>query len=124
MGKAKEKGITIDVHVTAADFSRFQITDLCSLLANGLENAIHGCEQLTDNEERFIRLRIYEKSNRLCLEIHNSYAHEPTFENKVPVSQKTRHGIGVKSMIHVAEKYEGVYRVSAKEGEFRFQMSM
>ncbi len=124
VGKAKEREIQIEVNVTATDFSRFQITDLCSLLANGLENAIHGCEQLADNKGRFIRVRIYEKNNRLCLEIRNSFAHEPVFENKVPVSQKAGHGIGVKSMIHVVEKYDGVYGFSAKDGEFRFQMSM
>lgn len=124
VGKANEKEIQIEVNVTATDFARFQITDLCSLLANGLENAIHGCEQLTDSKERFIRLRIYEKNSRLCLEICNSYTVEPVFEKKVPVSQRAGHGIGVKSMIYVVEKYEGVYGFSAKDGEFRFQVSM
>ncbi|MEG2570989.1 MAG: GHKL domain-containing protein, partial [Clostridia bacterium] len=124
VGNAREKDIQIDVNVTATDFSRFHITDLCSLLANALENAIHGCEQIANSEERFICLRIYEKSNRLCLEIRNSYAHEPVFENKVPVSLKEGHGIGAKSMIHVVETYDGVYSFSASDGEFRFQMSM
>ncbi len=123
-GKAREKGIAIEFYVTAMDFARFQMTDLCSLLANALENAIHSCEQLADEDCRFIHLRMFEKSNRLCLELRNSYGEEPVFENKIPVSQKAGHGIGVKSIIHVVEKYDGIYGFSAKNGEFRFQMTM
>jgi len=40
---AKEKQIRFSVSVTASSFSAFQITDLCSLLSNGLE-AIHDGE--------------------------------------------------------------------------------
>ena len=124
VNKALEKEITIEVLVSATNFIRFQITDLCSLLANAIENAIHGCEQLTDSNCRYIKLHMYEKSNKLCLNIHNSYAVLPTFVQGLPVSSKEGHGIGVKSMIYVVEKYHGVYGFHAKDGRFTFQMSM
>ncbi len=122
--KAKEIGIDIHVHVTAVDFSRFLITDLCSLLANALENAIEASSQAENNNLRYINLRMYEKSNKLCLDLRNGYVIEPVFENGIPVSHKKEHGIGVISMIHVIEKYEGVFRFWTEEGEFRFQISM
>ncbi len=106
------------------DFERFQITDLCSLLANALENAINACMQMNSPNEHFIRLRMYEKNNKLCLHISNSYSVEPAFEQGIPISQKEGHGIGVKSIIHVIEKYEGIYGFSIKNGAFTFQVSM
>ena len=110
--------------VTASDFSRFQITDLCSLFANALENAIHACEKIPAPGKRYITLKVYEKNNRICIQIANSYLQNPVFENEIPVSHEPNHGIGVKSMISVVEKYHGVYGFFAEDGEFRFQASL
>lgn len=123
-GKAKENEMDIELAVSANDFSRFQINDLCSLLSNALDNAVKAGSQAEEPSLRYARLRLFEKSNRLCMELCNGYATEPVFEYKIPVSQKDGHGFGVKSMIHVVEKYEGVYGFTAKDGEFCFQMSM
>ncbi len=122
--QASLEHIAVDFSVTATDFSRFQITDLCGLLANALENAIHACRSITDGSQPYIRLRLYEKSNRLCINMANNYGKEPVFENKIPVTISHGHGIGVLSMISVVEKYEGIYGFSTHQGEFRFQVSM
>lgn len=122
--KAKEIGIRTDIIVSASDFSRFLILDLCSLLSNALENAMEACKQMKAGQNPYIKLRMYEKSNKLCLDIRNSYDVEPIFEQGIPISHHNGHGIGVKSIIHVVEKHQGVYRFSVKEGIFTFQMSI
>lgn len=124
VSRAKEKGIAVDINISVTNFTRFQITDLCSLLSNSLENALNACEQSETPSQSFIRLRMYEKNNKLCLELCNSYTEEPVFENGLPVSHKSGHGIGVKSMIHVVDKYQGIYRFSAQDGIFTFQISV
>lgn len=43
ISKANKTGITTQISVTASDFSGYKITDLCSLLANAIENAINAC---------------------------------------------------------------------------------
>lgn len=123
-GRAKEKEIGIDIRVSTDSYERFQITDLCSLLANALENAINACVQIENPDGRYITLHMYEKNNKLCLKIANSYVTVPIFEHKLPISKQSGHGIGVKSMIYVAEKYSGVYQFIAKDGRFTFQVSM
>ena len=122
--KASEQDIHTTVSVTAADFSRFQIPDLCSLLANALENAIHACADITDPNARYIRLKIYEKNHQLCINMANSYGKEPMFENDIPISRRAGHGIGVQSIISVIEKYHGIYGFFASAGEFRFQTTL
>lgn len=119
--KAQALQIQTTISVTATDFSRFQITDLCSLLSNALENAIHACTQITYPEGRYINLKLYEKNEQLCINLANSYEEEPAFENDIPVSHKSGHGFGVQSMISVVNKYSGIYGFFAQNGEFRFQ---
>lgn len=122
--QAKDAGIDLLLSVTATDFTRFQITDLCSLFANALENAIHACEKLPSSVKCYITLKVYEKNNRICIHIANNYIQNPVFENEIPISHETNHGIGVRSMISVVEKYHGVYGFFAENGEFRFQASL
>jgi hypothetical protein len=119
--KAGEKKICSDITITATDFSKYAISDLCSLLANALENALHACEAITDSDKRFIKLRMYSKNNKLCIDIRNSYHTEPVFEQGLPVAKEPGHGFGTKSMAYVVEKYGGIYQFSAKDGVFIFQ---
>ncbi len=122
--KAKAEHITTVISISTSDFSRFQSADLCSLFANAIENAIKACARVPEPADRCIDLRVYEKSSRLCINMSNSCAGEPTFENGVPVSHEKGHGIGVKSMISIVDKYGGVYGFFYDDGEFRFQASM
>lgn len=124
IGKAAEQNIPTEVSVTTTDFSRFQVPDLCSLLSNALENAIYACSRIDAADSRYIHLKIYEKNHQLCINMANSYQDEPVFENDIPVSNRTGHGLGVQSIISVIEKYHGIYGFFASGGEFRFQASL
>lgn len=122
--EAKENDIKVDISVTAYDFSRFRITNLCSLFANAFENAIHACVQLPQPEDRYINLKLYEKNCQLCINMSNSYHTAPVFKNDIPTTSANGHGIGIQSMISVIEKYHGIYGFFAENGEFRFQASI
>ena len=122
--KAESQDIHISFSVTATDFAKFQITDLCSLLSNALDNAIHACSKIPYPEGRYIKLRLYEKNEQLCINLSNSYEEAPVFENDVPVSHKIGHGFGVQSIISVVDKYNGIYGFFAENGEFRFQATL
>lgn len=123
--EAAENQITFTVNAPARDFTRFALLDLCKLLYNGLENAIKACQFIESQKDRYIHIELYEKNNKLCCEISNSYSVEPHFnENGIPISNRNNHGIGVKSMVYVVDKYHGVYKFSAKDGKFCFQMCM
>lgn len=123
--QAIENGITFTIEAPAQNFSRFTILDLCKLLYNGLENAIKASCQTAPPLERYVYLHLYEKQDKLCCEIRNSYGREPRFDSKgIPLSDRSGHGIGVRSMVYVVEKYNGMYKFSNEGGEFIFQMYM
>lgn len=143
IAKADKYNITTQVSVTAANLADYKPTDLCSLFANALENAINACKlvqtaktsinnsysSISDtasdygevNSNRIITVKVFDKNNKLCINITNTYAVEPIFVNNTPVSDKAGHGIGIRSIISVIEKYNGVYDFFTEDGVFYFQ---
>lgn len=119
--KAKEKKILCEFHITTMEFDKFTAPELCSLLSNALENAIHACELIEDHSKRYIKLSLFSKNHKLCIDIRNNYQNEPQFDQGFPVSKEQGHGFGTKSMAHVVEKYDGIYQFSVKDGVFIFQ---
>jgi len=119
--KAKQSGVLLSVDAKLPDALPFSDTELCSLLSNALENAIYACEKITDSNKRYIKLRVYSKNTKLCIDIRNSYQDEPIFQQGLPVSKEQGHGFGTKSMAHIVEKHGGVFQFSVKEDWFIFQ---
>ncbi|WP_312699643.1 ATP-binding protein [Sedimentibacter sp.] len=119
--KAKQAQVMLTVDAKLPDLLPFSDTELCSLLSNALENAIYASEQITDSSKRCIKLRVYSKNTKLCIDIRNSYHTEPVFHQDMPVSEEHGHGFGTKSMAHIVEKHGGVFQFSVKDGWFIFQ---
>ncbi len=119
--KAKQSEILFRVEVNLPDSLPFSDTELCSLLSNALENAIKATENIADSNERHIKLYMYFKNNKLCIDIRNSYQTEPIFHDGLPVSKEQGHGFGTKSMVRIVENHGGVCRFLVKDGWFIFQ---
>lgn len=119
--KAKQSNILLTIETRLPESLTLSETELCSLLSNALENAIHACENIVNTNERFIKLRMYSKNNKLCIDIRNSYHIEPIFYQGIPVSREQGHGYGTKSMIHIVEKHGGICQFLLKDGWFIFQ---
>ncbi len=119
--KAKQSEIQLTIEAKLPDSLPFSDTELCSLLSNALENAIQASEHITDSNKRIVRLRVYSKNNKLCIDLRNNYQTEPTFHQGLPVSKEQGHGFGTKSMAHIVEKHGGVFQFSVKDGWFIFQ---
>ncbi len=119
--KAKQSAILLTVDVNLPDSLPFSDTELCSLLSNALENAIHACEDVVDSNQRKIKLRIYSKNNKLCIDIRNCYHSVPSFHQGLPISKEPGHGYGTKSIAYIVEKHGGICQFSVKDGWFIFQ---
>lgn len=122
--KAKQSDIMLTVEARLPDSLTLSDTELCSLLSNALENAIQACENIRDSKERYIKLRVYTKNNKLCIDLRNTYQSELTFQEGLPVSKEPGHGYGTKSMAHIVEKHSGVFQFSVKDGWFIFQATL
>jgi hypothetical protein len=122
--KAEKAKIQLITEVKLTGSLPFTDTELCSLLSNALENAMQASEKISNSSERIIRVRLYTKNNKLCMDTRNSYQVEPEFLEDLPVSKEPGHGFGTKSMAHIIEKHGGVYQFTVKDGWFIFQATV
>ena len=65
-------------------------------------------QDIPDEENRMISCRVYIKNDKLCLDIRNTFAKKPVFNNGIPISSRPGHGLGVKSILSIVEKHGGV----------------
>lgn len=95
--------------------------DLCLILSNALENALHAClPQAGAGEACAIHVEFWfrEQNRRLFLQVVNPCREDVRFERGVPVSGRPGHGIGVRSIQAVVERYGGGYSFLLEDGQF------
>lgn len=115
---AEKAGVRFDVKVelNAEDFQNTLPVDLCVILGNILENAIHACKNITD--EKYISIETRRQNSRIFWRICNPYMGEVRFDGKLPIAEKTGHGMGVKSVAMTVEKLHGLCEFTAQSGVF------
>ncbi len=117
---ADEAGILLETDLQGGSYQGFSLVDLCGLLSNGLENAVHACQGLPPGEGK-IFLKIQRQGQTLRIDLRNTFAQAPVFVGDMPHSNQKNHGYGTKSMRNLCEKYQGITRFAVMDGEFCFQ---
>ena len=124
-GRAEESGVPLRVRAEVPHFIPVAESDLCVLLSNALENALHACQRLRQaGQPCDIELVVYEKSGKFFLQVTNTCPPSVTFEKGLPVTREPGHGIGVRSICSIAERYNGMYSFSEKDGRFVLRVSL
>ena len=93
--------------------------DLVAIVANILENALHGTTKST-GASPFIRVNIKHQAGRFVVSCDNSCVSSLAFD-EMPDYLK---GIGIHSITDTAEKYGGSCRFSARDGVFHAMVIM
>lgn len=122
--RAKAQSIPLAVHAVLPNQLPLAESDLCVLLSNALENAIHACSECADGIPGHIEVQAYEKSGKFFLQIVNDCTHPVQFSHGVPVSNRAGHGIGVHSICSIVERYGGVYSFSVRNQQFILRISL
>lgn len=123
--RADDSGILMQIRARIPQYILVSETALCVLLSNALENALHACmEQREKGQEGVIEVSVYEKNEKLFLQIINSCDENIAFDNGIPVTNRSGHGIGVRSICAIVEQYGGIYTFSARDGQFILRISI
>ena len=94
--------------------------DVYALFGNALDNALE-CVQEEKEEERFISLHLTRRGEMVIVHVENRCSREVQFQDGLPVTHKkdkTRHGFGVRSIVYIAEKYDGQVFMKAEDGKY------
>lgn len=118
--KTEELHIPLTIQIEVTDYSSFSIIDLCTLLSNGLENAVNACHDLPQ-EKHYITLKMRTQNRTLSIDLRNTFSKEPQFLENLPITHEKAHGYGTKSMLRICEKYNGITRFCVIGNEFCFQ---
>lgn len=119
--QAEEAGCAVETQVSLPGTLPVEELDLCVVLANALENAIHACQAMPRGEERRIRLELtLADRRRLTLHVENTRAQavEIGGDGLPRVEAREGHGQGLKSIAAVARKYHGMFQCDDQDGVF------
>lgn len=128
IGRAENAGCKVTQSCILPETFPFEETDVCLVLANAIDNAINACSKLP-SENRYIKITAaYTDGHKLLVAVENPCADTVKFgENGLPVSTaqgSDEHGIGLRSVKRVTEKYNGFLRCMQENGKFIFQAAL
>ena len=114
--RAAENGISVNISAKASRDLSVLPQDLVIVIANLFENAINAAAKLK-SENKHIDIYIKDSVQRLLIKVENPCKASLVFD-------ETLYGIGIRSVISTAKKYEGMYDFTAEEGIFSAKISL
>lgn len=124
LGMAESKGFDMQC-VILNEMDNIKDIDAGILLANLLDNAIEACDKNDKHSE--IMLKIWSDAGYYCIEISNTVEIDVLAENPnlfTSKSNKELHGVGLKSVKDIVEKYNGMINFKQKANTFYVYVSL
>lgn len=120
--EAVNKNILFVVRVNDLSGLEMAEEDVVTILSNLLNNAIEACEQCKDR--RIIKIKFEIEDDMVIISVKNTYNQPVVRKNGEIKTTKTvmpeNHGIGIKNIIRVIEKYKGDYVIKDEDNQFYF----
>ncbi|MDE6529294.1 MAG: GHKL domain-containing protein [Lachnospiraceae bacterium] len=122
--EADAKGIVFAFRVNDLSELKIKDEDVVTILANLLNNAIEACE--TCEDKKIIKLKFVKEEDMIIIAVKNTFNYDVVYENGEIKSTKTssveEHGVGIKNVLKIIEKYGGAYVIEDKNKEFLFSI--
>lgn len=121
--RAQRQGIRLIIKAYLPKCLSISDTELCSILSNGLENALRAVHE-TQLPDKWIEMYCNIKSNKLLIEIKNPYIGEIIMKNGLPVSSQDGpcHGYGCQSILSIAKKHHGLCNFDSQNHIFTLRV--
>ena len=113
----EDQKIPWDAQVTIGEKLSCSEMMFCAILSNVLENAMHAVQELPE-KERYICLSLLERTGHLLLMAKNSVKSAPTFIDGIPVTERSGHGLGARSIVFYVERLHGQYQFLMENSDF------
>lgn len=121
---AKTKGIDIQC-IVMDELNNINNLDISVLLSNLLDNAIEACEKNQKTSE--INLKIWSDAGYYCIELNNTVESDILVDNPYLLTSKEDkqfHGIGLRSVRAIVDKYNGMINFYQKSNKFYVYVSL
>lgn len=119
---AQEQNVEMTVTTPLSGPLSFPETELCSLLSNGLENAIEAASRVKAPGERRVSIRLGIQGGNLLIQIENTYAEEPSWQDGLPCANRKNHGLGTHSIRSIVRSHGGEAIFRTRNGLFQLRI--
>lgn len=96
--------------------------EMCTLLANTLDNAIEASVKIADIRKRWISLKVRCRNGNLSCEIENVKENKITEKNglfETDKSDSSVHGLGLRSVTQIVKRHNGTIKIAYTEDRFK-----
>ena len=122
--EADAKGIVFVFRVNDLSELKIKDEDVVTILANLLDNAIEACE--TCGDKKVIKFKFVKEEDMIIIAVKNTFHYDVVYENgeikSTKLSNEDEHGMGIKNVLKIIEKYDGAYVIEDKNKEFFFSI--
>ncbi len=123
--EAEESGIVFVFRINDLSGLRINDEDIVTILSNLLNNAIEACKKC-DINRRILKLKFVNEDEMIKIGVRNTFDNPIIYENGEIRSTKPErvevHGVGIKNIIEIIEKYDGSYVIKNNDQEFYFSI--
>ena len=121
--QAEEADIRVEARLALPDQLPVPAVELATVLANALENAIHACLELPEDQRRIVFVCTSQPG--MILRLENPYQGQVIMdENHMPVTQTAGHGVGMRSITAFCKKHDAVCDCRAENGWFSLMINL
>ena len=122
---ARSRNVVVSWSFDLTDKLPIDEADMCAVMGNLVENAIQAAEQL-EGDNRLVNVRIgLLPPQTLVISIYNAYKGRLILDkNGLPVTEKKNHGIGLRSVRNIVERYGGTMEIETHNGIFNVSTLM
>lgn len=125
LSQAKKQGCNIQTGISLPGKILIKDDDLVVVIGNLLDNAIEATEKLKEN--RYIQVKVKYDRGCLLIKVVNSFDnHVIVKKGKLQTRKENQelHGIGLRSVQNIVDKYNGELKVTYKEEMFSVRVFM
>lgn len=123
--EADTNGIVVVLRVNDLSGLWMKDEDIVTILSNLLDNAIEACKKCDDGK-RILKLKFVNEDGMIKIGVKNTFSNPIVYENgeikSTKLVQAEEHGVGIKNIIEVIEKYGGSYIIKDDNCEFYFSI--
>ena len=98
--------------------------DLCTILANLVDNAVEACEKLTSVDIKTVEIEANIVNGFFLLSVSNPVEDGEKISLKTTKKNRKNHGIGLKNIERTVKKYEGAVVISCEANIFTADVRM
>ena len=122
ISESMEKNITFTFDILLNEKLNISSVDICAVLANQIDNALEATSKMNNEENRFVKVEIWQKESFVFFKVENSCKETPfNHEHKLVTTKDNAngmHGLGVKNIRETTEKYGGKLKNEYNDGVF------